>query len=99
MSAAAKRNWPDELKGMGDRVKLVRKGRKMTKRALAAHVGCDPSTITRLESGERLVELPTLIVLARVLGVSPGWILTGEGALPELTPAAPSDRDGRRRRP
>ncbi len=92
-------DWPPELRELGARVRLVRKGRKMTKKALAAKIGCDPSTLTRLEKGERLMELPRLVLLARALGpdIKVGWIIAGEGPLPELRPAPPEDRDQRRR--
>lgn len=48
---------------------------------LAEHSGVEASTITRIIKGQALVGVPgdTIVRLARALGVSPGWLLAGDG--------------------
>lgn len=95
--AAAKRDRSNEVATIGDRLKFARKRIRMTQPALAAKVGLDASAISRLEANERLVELGTLIDLARALSIPTGWLVANEGELPPPPPVDPNATDRRRR--
>lgn len=96
--AASRSTWSKELQTLGGRVEFARKRVDMTQVALAKRVNVGGPTITRLESGERLAELDTLIAIARVLHVPVGWLIAGEGTLPEAVPVDAGDTDRRRRK-
>lgn len=69
------------LKGdieIGNRVKEYRKIRKLTQRKLAELVMVSPSSITRLEKGQIMVSVFTMIEIAKVLDVSISYLLMGE---------------------
>ncbi len=68
------------LKGdlqIGKRIKEMRKKRDLTQRKLAELVMVSPSCITRLEAGEAMVSVFTMIQIAKVLNVSVTYILEG----------------------
>jgi transcriptional regulator with XRE-family HTH domain len=89
--------WPVELQTLGARMKFARERIPMTKAALSDLSGTDQSTITRLEDGERLAHVSTLIAIAKALGVRIGWLLGNEGALEEPIEPPPGALDQRRR--
>lgn len=69
------------LKGdieIGKRVKEYRKLCKLTQRRLAELVMVSPSSITRLEKGQIMVSVFTMIEIARVLDASISYLLVGE---------------------
>ncbi|MBL9006002.1 MAG: helix-turn-helix transcriptional regulator [Myxococcales bacterium] len=66
--------------GLSRRFRLARERRGLTLRALAAASGCQYSTIVAIESAGRMPQITTIEILARSLGVSPGWLAYGEGA-------------------
>lgn len=66
--------------GLGRRFRLAREKKGLTLRALAAASGCQYSTIVAVESSGRMPQITTVEILARALGVSPGWLAYGEGA-------------------
>lgn len=49
----------------------IRDARGLTVRELAAKVGVNPSTVSRIETGKRNGSLPTLAALAAALDVEP----------------------------
>lgn len=63
---------------IGNRVKEYRKIRKLTQRKLAELVMVSPSSITRLEKGQIMVSVFTMIEIAKVLDVSISYLLVGE---------------------
>lgn len=65
--------------GLGRRFRQAREKKGLTLRALAAVSGCQYSTIVAIESSGRMPQITTVEVLARALGVSPGWLAFGEG--------------------
>ncbi|RKJ06014.1 XRE family transcriptional regulator [bacterium D16-54] len=60
---------------IGQRIRRLRKYLRMTQKELAEKVMISPSSITRLESGQIMVSLFTLIEIAKVLQVPVSTIL------------------------
>ena len=71
-----------------ERLKKARKGQGIAQAKLAALAGTSQQTIQQLESrrSKRSGKLPEI---AAVLGVSPMWLLTGEGGAMETTVGDP----------
>lgn len=66
---------------------MAREQAKLTQRGLAAAAKCAESMISDIEgSAGRMPQIDTVEVLARVLGVSPGWLAYGEGSAPDGWP-------------
>lgn len=87
-----------DKKAIGSRFATARMNREMTQLALARRAGAHQSVVNRLEKGDRIPGLPTLMALARELGAPLAWFLDGKGELPELRPAVGDDRDQRFRK-
>ncbi len=49
-----------------------------TDKEFSAHSGVSASTVSRLRSGERGMDIETAVKIARGLGRSVDWLLTGE---------------------
>lgn len=62
----------------GDRLRRRREERGLTAAQLAERVGRSESAVRNQENGTNGIPAPLLRKYALVLGVSPGWILTGE---------------------
>jgi transcriptional regulator with XRE-family HTH domain len=62
--------------GIGGKIRELRG--EMTQVALAAAAGMDQSALSRIESGERSVQLDELVALAAPLGVEPGALLSSD---------------------
>lgn len=60
---------------IGRRIKTLREKRSITQKELADRVMLSPSSITRLESGETMVSVQTLQLIARSLKVPAGVFL------------------------
>ena len=60
---------------IGRRIKTLREKRTITQKELADRVMISPSSITRLESGETMVSVQTLQLIARSLKVPAGVFL------------------------
>jgi len=69
--------------GLSRRFRLARERRGLTLRALAASSGCQYSTIVAIESAGRMPQITTIEILARALGVAPGWLAYGDAVSPE----------------
>ena len=63
---------------IGERVAKLRKTRKLSQRGLAIKSDISNATISRIESGESLPDANTTQVLAKALGVSIDFLLTGK---------------------
>lgn len=63
---------------IGERIKAVRKQKKMSADELAEKIGKNRATIYRYENGD-IENMPykVLVPVAKALGVSPAWLLTG----------------------
>jgi transcriptional regulator with XRE-family HTH domain len=57
-------------RGVGDRIRMLREARGLSRRALAEKVGLSEVFIKKVEAGERLPSLPNLDLIARVFGAT-----------------------------
>lgn len=62
---------------IGHRVRKMRENRSMTQRKLAEKVMVSPSSIARLESGQTMVSVFTIIKIAEVLNTPVSFLLSG----------------------
>ncbi|MBB4954121.1 transcriptional regulator with XRE-family HTH domain [Agrobacterium vitis] len=67
----------------GDRLCIVRDSAGMDLSDLAVAADISESTIRAWEAGNDQIDNQSLVRMADVLGVSPGWLLTGEGVGPQ----------------
>lgn len=63
---------------LGARIANCRIGIGWSQDELGARMGCTQTAVSYWEAGGRAVSVATLLDLARVLDVDPGWLLTGE---------------------
>lgn len=66
---------------LGDRLKKAREDKGLTVRLLAGKAGIAPSTITKIERGQREASLVMVGALARALGISEVWLRMGNGSM------------------
>lgn len=71
--------WQDAQVSFGDRLREARKGRGLTGSELGDRTGIDNSTISRWERGQRAPGGSFVTKLARELGVTERWLMSGEG--------------------
>jgi transcriptional regulator with XRE-family HTH domain len=64
------------------RIRQVRELRGLSQEALARRVDLSSKSVARFEGGQTEPSIATLRLLAESLGVSPAWLLTGEGQGP-----------------
>lgn len=67
------------MDSIGSRIKELRKGAKLTLEALGQRVGISNSALSLIENGKNTPSSRTVKLIARELGASERWILTGEG--------------------
>lgn len=63
---------------LGQRIRRLRKLKKLSQRGLAIKTNLSHSAISRFEADERTPSTATLQVLAKVFGVSTDFLLTGK---------------------
>lgn len=68
----------NSLKNFGERLKAARKG-KLTQEELSQATGISQNAICNYENGKRRPNAPRLQSICDALGISPTWLLTGEG--------------------
>jgi len=95
--AAAKKRWSRALRGLGDRAKLARRRAGFGVREAADAVGTENSSLSRLEMGERLIDLDVLIRLADLYNVTLDWLLAERGPLPRWASNGPHAAGDRRK--
>jgi transcriptional regulator with XRE-family HTH domain len=66
---------------IGERIKDIRKSKKMTQQALADAIGLKRNTIANYEIGNIVPSDRTISDICRVFGVSETWLRTGEGEM------------------
>jgi len=71
------------LKELGERLARLRLDRNLTQNALALQAGVALSTLQRLETGTKAIELQTFLRICRALGVMERFDLL----IPEQTPS------------
>jgi repressor LexA len=64
---------------IGDRIRKARENKEIDQSALASKVDIATRTVQRWEKGEQVPGGDFLMQIARVTGVRPDWLLTGEG--------------------
>lgn len=77
----------------------------MTLRTLAYVSGRAYATLTDISAGKTMPGIDTIEILARALGVSPGWLAYGQGPTPEwaeeeffsVKPIGPQPKPGKYR--
>lgn len=75
---------------LGGRIAHAREAMGLSAAQLARRLGIKTPTLAMWESDRAEPRANRLIMLAGLLGVSPGWLLTGEGDAPAFDP---KDRD------
>ena len=63
---------------IGQRIRKIREEKSMTQKKLAEKVMVSPSSITRLESGQTMVSVFTIIKIAEVFNTSISFLLSGD---------------------
>ncbi|WP_416899653.1 MAG: helix-turn-helix domain-containing protein [Minwuia sp.] len=61
------------------RITEAREAAGLTRAQLSQRMGVTPDTVDAWEDGERVPRANRLVVLGGILGVTPAWLLTGEG--------------------
>ena len=67
---------------LGDRLRRVRKAVGYSARGLSALAGLSQGHVTLIEKRKGDIESGTAFRLAAVLGISPEWLITGQGPVP-----------------
>ena len=75
---AAEGNLPDTL---GQRLRTLRKHRKLTQVDVAVAVGTSRTNLTKIERGEYLPGREVLMALATFFDVSLDWLASGQGSM------------------
>jgi transcriptional regulator with XRE-family HTH domain len=68
-----------ETQGINERVKLLRKSIGITQTEFANRLRFQPSSVSRLESGENAVTDSTLNLISFTFNANADWLRTGEG--------------------
>ena len=63
---------------MGERIRKIRKGKKLTQKKLADKVGTSSGVISKWETGERYMNTFNLINICEALEVSADYLLFGK---------------------
>ena len=63
---------------LSKQITYLRKLSGMSQSQLAAAINVSPSTIGMYEQGRRIPDIPTLISISRLFGVSLDYLITGE---------------------
>lgn len=71
---------------LGDRLRKARKLRRFSARGLSCLAGLSPGHVTLIERRRGGVDAETAWKLAVTLGVSPEWLITGQGEKPVRLP-------------
>lgn len=66
-----------ENKLLGQRIKQVRKDKKLTAKELAEIIHIDATFLRQIEGGSKLPSLPVFIDICNCLNISPDYLLQG----------------------
>jgi len=69
---------------VGERIKKAREARGLKQKNLAGILGMNRSNISRMESGNVMPKIGTLLKIKDTLHVSIDWLLTGQGVMESL---------------
>ncbi len=79
-------NWyGEEAATFGDRLVAAREGAALSQKELAARIGVKQGTLRNWEDDLSEPRANRLTLMAGMLGVSMGWLMTGEGEGPEAS--------------
>lgn len=78
------RRRKNQPSGFAGRLKSLREARELTQGDLAQQTGLNRFSIAKLEQGRREPNWPTVLRLAKALGVDVGAFVTGEPEAAEL---------------
>lgn len=67
-----------DKKEIGNRIKICRKGKKLTQEALAEQINVSPHYIYEIERGSKTMSLNILAQLSQVLHISTDYLLFGQ---------------------
>lgn len=81
---------PDAFQGLPARVTQARESAGLSMRALGIAAGLTGPAIEKIEKGRSVPRLDNVEALAKVLGVSPGWLAFGIGRGPDGKKHKPS---------
>jgi len=73
---------------VGQRIRAARRARELNQEELSRRLGIHRNSLVRYERGERGIDVELLVRIARELGVSLHWLVTGEGEM-EQVPEVP----------
>ena len=71
---------------LGERIGALRRARRLSQAELAGRLGISASAMGMYEQGRREPSVQIIVALARELGVSTDFLLTGKSAPPESDP-------------
>lgn len=74
-----------EVPGVDLRIATKRNEAGISQNELARRIGCDPSQISRFERGETFPSVGTLLQLAKGLGTTTDYLLTGVETMRQKT--------------
>lgn len=78
---------------LGERIRQRRKELELTQDSLARNLGVTPQHISAIEQNRRAPSLTSLVLIAKELGVTTDFLLTGdEGVSNEAIPAIKADK-------
>ena len=76
---------------IGDRLRSARENKELDQLSLAEKVGVVTRTLQRWEKGEQVPDGIAITRIAKVTGVQPTWLLTGEGEMYQPPPGRPEN--------
>jgi len=82
--------------GIGERVRAIRKSRKMTQKEFSASLGIVQGFLCSIEKGKKVPSDTLMIALQHLYGINPDWLhyCRGEMFLPSLSSALPQNGSG-----
>lgn len=66
------------METVGDRIKKMRKQKKLSQEELASLIGVNLVTLSRYETGDRNPKLDKLVAMSQIFNVNVEYITTGE---------------------
>src|SRR6187399_785470 len=83
---------PETSLTFGDRLRAALAAAEMTQTALAGELDVKQSAVSQWVTGQRTPDAATVKRLARALGASPEWLLSGSGTAPAAVRRSSLDR-------
>jgi len=77
----------DILAAVGERIRQIRKGQRLSQEALAEKAGITPAYLGFVERGQKQITLVTLKQISDALGVGMGALFEGLGTKEKKSPA------------